>query len=358
MATSPAVTEAHAAPQAIRVQWIDATRGLAVLLVVFGHAAGGVIDSAGPGALGGLRTLLVALYTFHMPLFFVLSGLFFEQRAAVGARLFVAGLIPSIVYPYFLWSIVQVSVIFALGALVNHPPGQYLATILSLAWQPVAQFWFLHALFLIQFVALVAFRVGGRALFMAVALALKLFVMFVPTPVAINLAASNAPFYALGALFGWRKASLLIGRLSWEARCLVIAAALAIVAILAIRASALQPYVIVSSASAAELARLGWIPLMLPATLAGCLALTLASDSLSRLGGKLASLAEYLGSRTMPIYLLHVLFVAGTRIMLDRLFGVRGTAVLPLLVFSGVAGPMLVRAATDRLRLTPALALR
>lgn len=358
MATSPAVTEERAVPQAIRVQWIDATRGLAILLVVFGHAAGGVIDSAGPGMLGGLRTVLVAVYTFHMPLFFVLSGLFVEQRMAVGARRFLAGLIPSIVYPYFLWSIIQVTVIFALGALVNHPPGHYATTMLSLAWQPVAQYWFLHALFLIQFVALVSFRVGGKALFLAVALALKLFVMFVPTPVAINLAASNAPYYALGALFGWRQASLLIARLNREARCLIIAAALAIVAVLAVRATALQPYVVVKTASAGELARLGWIPLMLPATLAGGLALALAADSISRWGGRTAALTEYLGKMTMPIYLLHVLFIAGTRILLDKLLGVRGVAILPLLVLAGVAGPVLVRAATDRFRLTPVLALR
>src|SRR5262249_26319087 len=63
-----------------RVQWVDAARGLAILLVVFGHAAGGLIDASGSDSALPLRYLFLGVYTFHMPVFFFLSGLFVEQR--------------------------------------------------------------------------------------------------------------------------------------------------------------------------------------------------------------------------------------------------------------------------------------
>ena len=45
-----------------RLRWLDAARGLAMLLVMIGHT------------LPGNETVIGALYTFHLPLFFVISG--------------------------------------------------------------------------------------------------------------------------------------------------------------------------------------------------------------------------------------------------------------------------------------------
>ena len=45
-----------------RLRWLDAARGLAMLLVMIGHT------------VPGNETVIGALYTFHLPLFFVISG--------------------------------------------------------------------------------------------------------------------------------------------------------------------------------------------------------------------------------------------------------------------------------------------
>lgn len=50
-----------------RVEWIDATRGLAMVLIVLGHVA----------PPGSLQTWV---FSFHVPLFFFLSGLLFAPR--------------------------------------------------------------------------------------------------------------------------------------------------------------------------------------------------------------------------------------------------------------------------------------
>ena len=44
-----------------REAWIDCARGIAILLVIVGHTISGVLSGA--------------IYSFHMPLFFIFSGI-------------------------------------------------------------------------------------------------------------------------------------------------------------------------------------------------------------------------------------------------------------------------------------------
>lgn len=52
-----------------RILWIDVARGIAILLVVLGHCIGNLNDS-------GNRFIL----SFHMPLFFFLSGMCISDK--------------------------------------------------------------------------------------------------------------------------------------------------------------------------------------------------------------------------------------------------------------------------------------
>ncbi|MCI0468011.1 MAG: hypothetical protein L0Y57_13590, partial [Beijerinckiaceae bacterium] len=66
----------------------------------------------------------------------------------------------------------------------------------------------------------------------------------------------------------------------------------------------------------------------------------------------------YLGKRTLAIFCLHVLFVAGTRIILAKFFGVTAAGViLPAAIFAGLAGPLAITAIAERFRLRPMLGL-
>lgn len=341
-----------------RVQWIDATRGLAIILVVFGHAAGGLIDASAPGSLPALRYVFLAIYTFHMPIFFFLAGLFVEQRLERGIAPFFTRLLPTIVYPYFLWSILQYSLIFALGSLVNHPVENYWRTLVAIPWRPVSQFWFLHALFLIHCLGILAWRLGGVRAVLGAALLVKIVALCVPSTPALSLAAGNAPFYALGVLLGWQRVSALLTSATLEFRGLVTLCAVGALVLLSSQADAIQPYIAVEAASSAGIAKVAWISTMLPATLLAGTALLLMADSLARLAGPVPTLVERLGTVTMPIFLLHVIFVAGARILLTKLFGLSGIAILPLLVIVGIIGPVLAREAAKRLGLLRILALQ
>lgn len=57
-----------------RESWLDACKGIAIVLVVIGHIIDGNMSK---GLLSGQTWVVVynVIYLFHMPLFFVLSGM-------------------------------------------------------------------------------------------------------------------------------------------------------------------------------------------------------------------------------------------------------------------------------------------
>lgn len=132
----------------MREAWVDYAKGIGIILVVFGHVNRGLY-SAGI-QLSGSSYLLTdsIIYSFHMPLFFFLSGLFFTQSLdKKGKTSFVISKIDTIVYPYVVWSLLQGMVEVLLSRYTNNPSS--LGDVLSLFTHPRAQFWFLYALFMV-----------------------------------------------------------------------------------------------------------------------------------------------------------------------------------------------------------------
>ena len=54
----------------MRIRWIDACKGIGIILVYYGHA----VERFAYAGLESSLSQLVYLYSFHMPLFFILSG--------------------------------------------------------------------------------------------------------------------------------------------------------------------------------------------------------------------------------------------------------------------------------------------
>jgi len=83
-----------------RVQWIDYAKGIGIFLVVFGHTLRGLVNSS----ILDTSTIIVSIdqwiYSFHMPLFFYLSGLFIERSASKPLRDFFVSKFKVIAYPY------------------------------------------------------------------------------------------------------------------------------------------------------------------------------------------------------------------------------------------------------------------
>jgi len=137
--------------------WVEYAKGIGIILVVYGHVARGVFN-AGMGQDVELFKLIDSIiYSFHMPLFFFISGLFFvssiRRRSAKG--LFFSKL-DTIVYPYLVWSLIQGFVKLLVGPVTNF--GMELDELYSILWKPIDQFWFLYVLFLIFVIMTVVYR--------------------------------------------------------------------------------------------------------------------------------------------------------------------------------------------------------
>lgn len=129
-----------------RQNWADYAKGIAIFLVVLCHTVNGTINAGLTQANTWWSYCSDLFYIFMVPVFFFLAGYFAEgSKARRGLRKFLIGLLNTIAYPYFLWSIVQILLMMSIPGASNARPSW--VTILSLPIDGYAQFWFLYALF-------------------------------------------------------------------------------------------------------------------------------------------------------------------------------------------------------------------
>jgi fucose 4-O-acetylase-like acetyltransferase len=142
-----------------RIAWVDYAKGIGILLVVYGHLLSSAYHAGLqiPEHFFALSDSIV--YSFHMPLFFFLAGLFvgssYRKR---GGRDYLLDKLARIAYPYFVWSILQVSVEVLFSSQTQKDAT--LADILAIPYRPWGQFWFIYALFLMHLVYALLNRFG------------------------------------------------------------------------------------------------------------------------------------------------------------------------------------------------------
>ena len=130
-----------------RLAWVDISKGIGIVLVVLGHVVRGLVaDGSIPKTSESFQWFDFALYTFHMPLFFFLSGLMAEKSLKKGNKPFFISKLWTIVYPYFLWSILLGVTLLAVGgtSAADVTP----LKLLEIPVYPTMVFWFLYALFI------------------------------------------------------------------------------------------------------------------------------------------------------------------------------------------------------------------
>jgi len=281
MTAKTAVSAAHA-----RIAWIDAARGIGIILVVYGHALRGQMAAhLYPTSAASLWQDRL-IYAFHMPLFFFLSGLF--ARIGTSRSGFVLKRLRSLAWPYLLWSLVQGLMSMAAGRYANAPIR--FDELIRIGWQPIGQFWFLYALLLCDLLLLLP-----RILFFTLVPVLVIGSALSGRANIATLAAADLPYFALGVLIGARRLSeWLAGR--GRAAGLMLCGWGMFASLLLWRDSiptALFTYLIAI------------------AGIAGTIGLAVLS---ARAGWLVA-----LGAASMPIYLMHVIAQAGIRALVAPL---------------------------------------
>jgi fucose 4-O-acetylase-like acetyltransferase len=130
-----------------RLAWVDYLRGIAILLVVYRHVLLGLqrSDMAIPQSLVNANMIF---YSFRMPLFFILSGVFIGPSLA---RKTVGKVINSkfelLLYPYIIWATIQVTMQILLSQYSNTSRTWVDYSYILYDPKLVDQFWYLPALF-------------------------------------------------------------------------------------------------------------------------------------------------------------------------------------------------------------------
>jgi fucose 4-O-acetylase-like acetyltransferase len=294
-----------------RISWIDIARGIGITLMVYGHTSRGMVKAGMD--FEGSAAIDTIIYSFHMPLFFALSGYFFKKSVVRGARNYVFTKVATILYPYLIWSLIQTLIQFALTNLIN---GDVSWNEVMTFYYPRGQYWFLFALFIIDLLNLAMFNaLKESGLILSTVLSVVAIVFQVDLGL-LNLALYNIVFFNFGILLSYPLSmnSKLLSNNSMGA-VFVSFVALEILNLV----YGLSPGVLIIL------------------SLLGTTAVIQLSMRISN-----SHIAD-LGQNSMPIFLMHTIVSAAIRIILQKFLGIESIVVhLVLGCIGGIYIPFLL----------------
>ncbi|CAN7758106.1 acyltransferase [Caballeronia sp. LjRoot29] len=298
----------------MRNTFFDCTRGLGICLVVFGHVQRGLSDAHLLPTNYPFEQIDFTLYTFHMPLFFLLAGLYVWPALEKGRMPFIRSKFMAIVVPYFVWSIIQGGVQVAMSHSTNHPLS--LSDWPMLFYAPLGQFWFLYALMIWQLVAFACGRRGPALMVIAIAafaFSTMLLDPFLTTSMKMGI------FFAAGTAIGPGLERNIASIANWKSFVVCCAG-------FGLAVHAIWNVAPVYSWQA------------LPAAIFG-MALTMivcyrANQTLAKAPLVLC------GQRSMHIYVMHIMAAAGIRIVLTKAGVENAYALLLIATAFGIVAPL------------------
>ena len=144
-----------------RESWIDIVKGLAIIFVVIGHVVTSYHNSGLLKEAKAFNFVCDFLYTFHMPLFFMISGYLAAKSQrdeplgrAVARRCIVYGI------PYVAFSIVAFGLKVVAAAVVNSK--LEFVDLLLIPIYPISSLWFIYALLIISVLQLILKQLFDR----------------------------------------------------------------------------------------------------------------------------------------------------------------------------------------------------
>jgi fucose 4-O-acetylase-like acetyltransferase len=301
------VTEAPARPR--RSQAIDVARALAIIGVAANHSIDGLLGAGLIPADHPLETVNAALYLFRMPALAFLLGLFIPRAVTKrGVPGYLRERITLMLYLYLIWFALQSVAELATSGLKNTPRD---AGSFWTVWITFAHLWFLPFLIVTSLVLALSqpWRSPLRRLLVGVVLVAVSFLTWGENSNVFGLTGlSLLAFAAAGSMIGLPRLAAWLHRSVWGWAAVGVVASVALALLLQLD---LAPATVPAEVGLAETA------LSLLAAMAGTLALLAVAVLLARVPGVRALLAA-IGRRTLPIYLAHVIVVAGVRVAMAR----------------------------------------
>ncbi|WP_117233105.1 acyltransferase family protein [Vibrio maerlii] len=282
-----------------RKEWVDIAKAIGIVLVVYGHGMRG-LEKAGIWTNKDSFVFIDSLiYSFHMPLFFFLSGLFiYDSLERKGKVSFLRSKLDTIFYPYLLWSILQGSIEVALS---NYTNGSVdFQAVFSFLWAPRAQFWFLYALFFISIISML--MIGNRTrLYVWSALCLGAYLTGQPDLLNLHYVTDNMVFLMLGVVFSRLQSNTLPNYATFI--------------------SLLTFGVLYYLSGTAELD--SNISINLSEFVLAISGITVVLSISQQLSKHSHPVLEFIGRSSMAIYLMHILAGSGVRVLLAKILHIQ-----------------------------------
>ncbi|MDE8343770.1 MAG: acyltransferase [Acidocella sp.] len=305
---------------------LDQAKGLAIMLVVFGH----LVARADPVGVEWYEPLRRAVYAFHMPFFFYLSGLVSVLTgAAMAAPGRWRGLLKARAWrlqvPCF--GIGLLSVLGKWGAahfmFVDHAPKSVAAGIASLVWHTAdsadGSIWYLFVLFVVSVSTPVLLWADGGRLRLLVAVATGLYFLPLPPYVYADHVGRYAIFFVAGVWAG-RQGAAWTGFIDAHYRGLIVLLAVALLMVAVFGAH--WPVAVV----------------LLPV---GLLSMPALHGFVRHRGAGFGQVFHWLGRYCFMIYLFNTIFIGLTKGVLLRFISWDGPHFMLFAVALMVAGVML-----------------
>lgn len=189
-----------------RIEWIDFCRGIAIILVILGHCV---------GRMGGskVETLVnVLICSFHMPLFFFLSGL--NAKTEVNNKEYIVKRIKKLFLPLTLFSFVMLTykIVKAYGStsidtfLDSNLNGKGLYYLIGLTRKSiVSEYWFIPAIFAAEVLFQLIIRICKKK-YVIFSVAVMMMILSIKAkksidlvlPLSSEIAMLCFPFYVVG----------------------------------------------------------------------------------------------------------------------------------------------------------------
>ncbi len=302
-----------------RVSWVDTARGIGIILVVYAHVLRGHLPLGADPGVAWATAQDAFIYSFHMPLFFVLGGLFLWQSIGRGRWRFVKERRWQMVYPYLLWSVIAAGLEVIMSRFVNTPLSW--RNIAMIPVEPIEQYWFIYALLIHQLV--IAAIWPRKWLLVPVTLLGFVLLQYLGGGWLQVRAFGFLPFVVAGILL---------------ANALQRMAAATFIAQLWLALAGWLAFVVLWALDTQGRLIFGGATLLGFAGSIGTIGLAMMLTST-----RAARLLIVLGEASLAIYLAHTIFSAGTRIML-KMIGIAPSSILSLTaaMIAGLLGPWLL----------------
>lgn len=179
-----------------RIEWVDALKGLGIILVILGHSP------TNP-------SLREYIFSFHIPLFFFISGFLFSLERNPKFKVFIWKKFKTIIVPYVMFSLISILAVFLIGEYPIQINNTILELIVSTRNKTTINnaLWFLTTLFVLEVIYYLGLKLVKRhwimlILCLAVSYLCYDYMFSSPgLPFTVDQASYFIVFYAVGNLF-------------------------------------------------------------------------------------------------------------------------------------------------------------